>query len=290
MEEAGNSMELRCVIYRKQELLTEGKMPDGIRRLIKELSDRGIRMAELADFPFGSEGKEALLIAATDETLSLAVKEKIASIGYLNPDYPGEELYAADILAESFEEVNFCFLERVYQRKHHIPWRVIETKRCYLREMTVKDLPDLYEMYGGEGMTDYLEPLHEWEKELEYTRAYIDHMYRYYGYGMWLVKDRRTDMLIGRAGLNHLESDGEYLLEMGYAVAVPFQKMGYATEVCEAVIAYAKGADLGYDFLYCFVREENKASLALLARLGFGFCGRRRREGKEMLLYRISLL
>lgn len=97
-------------------------------------------------------------------------------------------------------------------------------------------------------------------------------------------------MLIGRAGLNHLESDGEYLLEMGYAVAVPFQKMGYATEVCEAVIAYAKGADLGYDFLYCFVREENKASLALLARLGFGFCGRRRREGKEMLLYRISLL
>ena len=150
--------------------------------------------------------------------------------------------------------MDYYFLERVYQRYHDIPWRVIETKRCYLREMIPDDLPDLYRLYAGKGMTEYMEPLYGWDEEMEYTKSYIENMYRFYGYGMWLVKDRMTDELIGRAGFDHYVVDGERILEMGYAIGVPYQRMGYASEVCQALIAYAKSAHLGYEELYCFVQ------------------------------------
>ena len=212
-------------------------------------------------------------------------RQPVASIGFDNPDLINEGLYQADILVEGFAEVDYYFLERIYQRKHQIPWHMIDTKRCYLREMTVEDLPDLYKLYEGEGITKYVEPLYEWEEELAYTKAYIKNMYRYYGYGMWLVKDRDTHELIGRAGLNNLEFEGKWILEMGYIIAADRQRMGYATEVCQAIIEYAKGADTGYDRLYCFVQPENEASKALLKHLQFVSEGYVWRDGKEMEVY-----
>ena len=151
--------------------------------------------------------------------------------------------------------------------------------------MPVEALPDLYKLYEGEGITKYVEPLYEWEEELAYTKAYIKNMYRYYGYGMWLVKDRDTHELIGRAGLNNLEFEGKWILEMGYIIAADRQRMGYATEVCKAIIEYAKGADTGYDRLYCFVQPENEASKALLKHLQFVSEGYVWRDGKEMEVY-----
>lgn len=289
-------MEFRCVIYREQEILTDKSLPEDIRNLFGKLRRRGMDVFSVGEkkisqalMEAGYCGEEALFIGATDASLREAKEEKVASIGFPNSSFLSEKLYDADILVESFEEVDFYFLERIYQRKHNIPWIVIEMKRCYLREMTVEDLPDLYEMYDGEGMTKYMEPLSSWEKEKAFTEAYIKNMYRYYGYGMWLVKDRNTDELIGRAGLNNLEFEGENMLEMGYAIARPYQKKGYATEACEGVIAYAKGAQLGYEKLYCFVWEGNKASEAVLKRLGFDFQKKVQRDGKKMLLFAISL-
>ncbi len=65
------------------------------------------------------------------------------------------------------------FLERIYQRKHGIPWRVIETERTYLREMTVEDVDALYEIYAQEGMTDFIEPLCEKRRMRSPIRRHI---------------------------------------------------------------------------------------------------------------------
>lgn len=289
-------MVFQHVIYKKKEFEKENGLPLELLKLFRQLRQNditvlGIDSQRIDDF-MKREGvlpEDTLLLAATDETLAQANDLSIATIGCQNPDFPEEELYQTDFLVEGFEEVDYYFLERVYQRKHGIPWRVIETKRCYLREMTLDDLDDLYEMYEDAAITKYMEPLYERKKEEEYTRAYIANMYHFYGYGMWLVKDEATDTLIGRAGLNNLEIDGENFLEMGYAIKVPCQRKGYATEVCEAIIAYAKGAGLGYEKLHCFVQEENEASLALLHRLGFTYCRKLWRNGREMLLYELLL-
>ena len=70
-------------------------------------------------------------------------------------------------------------------------------------------LDALFELYAGKGMTDYMEPLYPYEEEREYQQAYIEQMYRFYGYGMWIVCDRNTGELIGRAGVEHREEWAE---------------------------------------------------------------------------------
>ena len=285
-------MEFRYLVYREKELERDGQMGEDVRRVLGRVRRHGITVLcvcgeGLGEYLLGKEilAEDVLVLAARDGTISEAAELSAAVLGYRNPDFSEEELYGADFLAEGFWEIDYYFLERVYQRKHGIPWRVIETKRCYLREMMLSDLPDLYELYAGEGMTEYMEPLYDWERETEYTKAYIQNMYRFYGYGMWLVKDRMTHRLIGRAGLDHCDLEGERLLEMGYAVGCPYRRMGYAAEVWRAVMEYVRCADLGFDKIYCFVWEGNEASVALLHRLGFEFEGNCVRNGRKMQKY-----
>ena len=79
------------------------------------------------------------------------------------------------------------------------------------RELTLSDLPALYELYAKPGMTAFVEPLYDYETELEYQKASIENRYGFYEYGMWLVLSRETGKLIGRAGLEHDE--------LGYMIA-----------------------------------------------------------------------
>lgn len=271
---------LKCVVINKSELEAEHQLDAGVLFLLESLYRYGVRVLNLQ----GAVGKEqikqeienagygveeSLLIAAVDTTLKSGREAGLPTIAFANPMLSGQSYEAADIIAEGFEEVDFYFLERIYQRKHGIPWRVIETERTYLREMTVEDVDVLYEIYAQEGITDYVEPLYEnREEEIAYTKAYIRHMYTYYGYGMWLICDRRNDTVIGRAGLNHQEIEGEIELEMGYLIRREYQRQGYALEVCLAILDYARK---GLDFkrVNCLVEEENQISEHLLGKLGF---------------------
>ena len=69
-----------------------------------------------------------------------------------------------------------------------------------VKEFSMDYLDALFELYEGEGMTEYIEPLYPYEQEKEYQQAYIRHMYGFYGYGMWIVCDKNPGALIGRAG------------------------------------------------------------------------------------------
>lgn len=215
------------------------------------------------------EPKECLLLAASDQMLALAEEMGIASLGYLNTKISGQKLRQAQMLVEGFDEVDFYFLERMYQRKHGIPWQVIETKRCYLREMTLNDLDDLYALYQGKTITQYMEGLYEErQKEEEYTKAYIKNMYQFYGYGMWVAIHKSTGKLIGRAGLDNLHLHGKIVLQMGYVVGEAFQNRGYATELCQGILEYVK-EETEFEEIHCLIQKENKISVHLAQKLGF---------------------
>mgnify|MGYP000122195521 FL=1 len=161
---------------------------------------------------------------------------------------------------ESLAELDIEYLERVRRRYNHIPWDIGETDRCLIRELSLSDLPALYELYDKPGMTDYVEPLYDYETELEYQKAYIENMYGFYEYGMWLVFSKETGELIGRAGLEHNE--------MGYMIAPELWNRGYATEVCRFIIDYAR-ENTDFEELYCRIDERNEASVRLAKKLGF---------------------
>lgn len=172
----------------------------------------------------------------------------------------GEPQCGTRYAVESLAELDIEYLERVRRRYNHIPWDIGDTDRCLIRELSLADLPALYELYDKPGMTDFVEPLYDYETELEYQKAYIENMYGFYEYGMWLVFSKETGKLIGRAGLEHNE--------MGYMIAPEFQNLGYATEVCRFIVDYAR-KNTDFEELYCRIDEKNVASVRLAKRLGF---------------------
>lgn len=178
---------------------------------------------------------------------------------------------------ERAEDIDDAYRDRVYRRFRGLPWDIAETPRLKIREITVKDVPRLYELYSGEGITKYMEPLFpEMEQEIEYTKTYIENVYKFYGYGLWVIVLKESGEVIGRVGLEYKEGfDG---LELGFMLGTEYQHRGYAYEACQAVLEYGIG-QLGIACFYAFVNEGNDASIRLCERLGFVKAGYARIPG-----------
>ena len=157
--------------------------------------------------------------------------------------------------------------------------RILETERCYVREITLEDVPLEYELYDSPHMTDFIEPLWEIEDQTEYQRRYIEKIYGKYGYGMWAVFDRKTDRLIGEAGLEHrIDVNREKFPydwmfdekcdELGFCFAEDLWGQGYCTEVCRAILKYGIET-LGHNCFFARAVKENAASVRVLEKLGF---------------------
>ena len=56
--------------------------------------------------------------------------------------------------------------------------------------------------------------------------------------------------------------------EIGYIIGVPWQRHGYAQEVCRAILEYG-WRELGFERVQALVETENEPSLTLCDKLGF---------------------
>ena len=227
------------------------------------------------------QADEVLLIAATDASVCMAQNLHMAVAAYSSPEFPGQQFPGVWMVIEGFEEIDDGFLERIFLRCHNLPWEIARTDRCIIRELTIEDLPALEKLYEKEGVSwrknekgekipGFIEPLFPYEEEKEYQQAYISNMYRYYGYGMWLIFDKATQQLIGRAGLEHREFAQGTELELGYVIDPDRQGQGLATEVCTAILAFAR-EELDFSRVNALTDAKNAASIALLHKLGFRY-------------------
>lgn len=238
--------------------------------------------------------ENVLYIAATQESLHAAQMLGMAVLGYDNRSEMGysyiqekqecvnlpHSLSGVKNVVEGFEEVDALFLERVYEREHHLPWEIARTDRWILREFTMDDMDGLVELYDQPGVAyrivngyqvpGYIEPLLPREEEEEYQRCYIENMYGFYGYGMWIVTEIRSPRIIGRAGLENREYEDGVELEMGYVIDPRWQRRGIAYEVCSAIMEYAREST-DFPRLNALTEAGNVASIALLEKLGFTY-------------------
>ncbi len=185
----------------------------------------------------------------------------ILGVGF---DYRGN----APFITESLLSTGEGYLLLVYARKHNLPVVIGETKRLLIREMSMQDLDSLYELYDSLKACPYIEPLYERSEEEEFSRKYIENMYGFYNYGLWLVFLKDTNKLIGRAGIEHREINGELCHEIGYLIDKAYQHNHYALEVCEFIVNYAFDKIEVSSLIAC-INKNNTPSINLAKRLGF---------------------
>lgn len=175
------------------------------------------------------------------------------------------------------------YLERVYRRCRELPWDILETERCLIRETTVKDVEDFYRIYSDSSITQFMEPLYEDpEEERSYARDYIRQVYAFYDFGIWTVAEKVSGEVIGRAGLCYREGFEEP--ELGFVIAADRQGRGLATEVCSAILQYGY-EELGFERILAFVQPDNEASRRVCDKLGMTDSGRVMLQGQEYVVY-----
>ena len=152
---------------------------------------------------------------------------------------------------------------------------LFETDRLRIREMTEDDLDAMVAPYSGPNMTDFLEPLYPYEEEREYEKDYIRNIYGFYGFGMWMVEEKETGDVIGRAGIEFREGCRSDEAELGFLIRQDCWRRGFGYEAARGVMDYAAEA---FDFKRFMARAhpKNTASVGLLTKLGF-------RETNEMM-------
>lgn len=192
---------------------------------------------------------------------------RIPYIVWLNDRNQYSSFPSGAYCVEQLSDIDTQYLDRVYRRFKGIPWDIVETQRLRIREIATEDVMQLYDLYQDESVAKYMDALFpNPEQELEYTKEYIQNVYGFYGFGMWVLEEKESGRVIGRAGLEYREGfDG---LELGYMLGVRYQHKGYAYEACNAILSY--GISELEQKEYCsFVSRDNTASIRLCQRLGF---------------------
>ncbi len=216
----------------------------------------------------GSAGDNDMLYITDNELCYRALREQGAYIlPYVHERNREADFEGALFLAERIEEMDYASIEMAYRRLTGLPWNILETKRCLIRESTVSDVDSFYQIYAEPSVTDYMENLFEnRDEEIAYMQDYIRNVYYFYGYGMWTVSEKESGQIIGRAGISWRE--GFNVPELGFVIGVPWQRKGYACEVCRAILAYAAD-ELGFTKIQALVKKGNQKSQNLCNKLGF---------------------
>ena len=162
----------------------------------------------------------------------------------------------------------------------------IETERLILREMNEEDFDDLYCVLADSDIMQH----YPYTFDEKRVRGWIEknqERYQIFGFGLWAVCLKENGKMVGDCGLTLQPIGNTIKPEIGYHIQKTYQRKGYATEVCLAVIGYAWNF-LEFDKLNCLIQKGNKASECLAEKLGFMFREEMDLDGKCMKRYTIS--
>ena len=251
------------------------------------------------------EGEATLWITDDEARARQHVREGRPVMGLLHDGNADQRFEGIAYLVSDLAEVEPEYFEKVYRRFAGIPWDVLETERCLVRETTADDEDAFYGIYAEPSVTAYLEDLPgDRDAFRAWLSDYAKNVYGYLGYGIWTVclkgsldvrnaapagaegpkeaagqedkKEAAGPVVIGRAGLQMREGFDQP--ELGFVIGKKWQGLGLAREVCSAILEYAR--ELGIPEVIAFAWPENEASAGLLRRLGFQEDGEAVLEGK----------
>jgi len=135
--------------------------------------------------------------------------------------------------------------------------------------------PDLMAKLGGvrpaSVTDDYLESsLRHWQE---------------YGHGVWILRDRHTGRLAGRALLRHVPIEGVDEVEVGYGLFPEFWGRGLATEIAQRIVRLAFD-DLQLPSVIALTLPDHVTSQRVMTKAGFTYERDVTHAGLPHVLYR----
>lgn len=136
----------------------------------------------------------------------------------------------------------------------------IETKRLFLREMTLADFDALYTVLADSDIMQHYPYTFDETRVRNWINKNIDR-YRVFGFGLWAVCLQSTGKMIGDCGLTMQNIGGTILPEIGYHIAKAYQRQGYAKEAARAVRDWIF-ANTTFGMVYSYMKKSNIPSSA----------------------------
>ena len=147
--------------------------------------------------------------------------------------------------------------------------KILETKRLFLREMTMSDLDALFAVLGDKEIMQHYPYSFDEERVCCWIERNMNR-YKEDGFGLWAVCLKDTGEMIGDCGLTLQNIDGTMLPEIGYHIRKDQQRKGYAKEAAMAVRDWAFG-NTEYPALYSYCKYTNVGSFKTAESIGMHF-------------------
>ena len=146
---------------------------------------------------------------------------------------------------------------------------LFETERLIIRKLILDDVEFLFK-YSQEEITKKELPDEVFESTIEIKEAFEYFMSNYdtkypLVYGIVL---KTKNIVVGHISLSTIDKG----IEIGYSIATDYQNKGYATEVINPFVKWAKG-ELHIERVYGIVKKENISSWKVLEKNGFSLEG-----------------
>ncbi len=164
--------------------------------------------------------------------------------------------------------------------------QTLGSDRLVLRMFRDSDLDAYAEMCADLEVMRYLGDGHPLSRaEAWRNMAVVVGHWHLRGFGLWAVEEKRTGVLLGRAGC--WQPEGWPGLEVGWTLRREFWGKGYATEAALMAVDHAFN-QLGQARVISLIQPENSASVAVALRLGMAFQGYTEVMGHPVVLYSVE--
>ena len=219
------------------------------------------------------EVADTLFIADSERLLRQLAEAGAAFCAYSHGGNSGEDLSAAEYILMEPQWVDEDSLVKIWQRQRNIPWTILETERCVVREFVPEDTDALYELYDEEARRFLEPPSGNRPLEREILTSYIRRVYRLCGYGHWAVICKKTGELIGRMGFAFPPSPAPVCdpvpdAMFGYLVRSDRRRQGITREAGAAILQYGF-EKLGFTVIGADAAVSNTVSDKILRNFSF---------------------
>lgn len=142
----------------------------------------------------------------------------------------------------------------------------LETERLILRELTMDDFNDLYEILSDKDTMEHYPKPFDKDKVENWIQWNMEN-YKVFGFGLFAVVLKENNKMIGDCGITMQNIHGKIKPEIGYHINKRYQKQGYATEAAIKCKDYIF-ENTPFNTVYTYMKYTNVGSYSVALKNG----------------------